>query len=106
MVQEALPRLTVLGRDESGPVDEDELIFEFPSPVEAIESVETPEYPTAAQVRVAEFFAALQIHESRHSEPAFQEYIAFDTETTELDRQACEVIELAAVRVRAGTIID
>ncbi len=106
MVQEALPRLTVLDRDDSDPGDGDELILEFPSPVEAKEGEETPEYPTAAQVRVAEFFAALQIHESRHSEPAFQEYIAFDTETTELDRQACEVIELAAVRVRAGTIID
>ncbi len=50
-------------------------------------------------------FKALQIAESRQYNRAFADYVAFDTETTDKDAGACEVVELAAVRVRNGEIV-
>lgn len=37
---------------------------------------------------------------------AVDDYIAFDIETTGLDASWCEIIEIAAVKVRAGTVVD
>jgi DNA polymerase III epsilon subunit family exonuclease len=51
-------------------------------------------------------FAALQFIESKHFRKVFDEYVVFDTETTDKDTTACEVIELAGVRVRQGKIVD
>ena len=104
MLQDALPRLTVLGPDSTELLQEGEPILDFDFPVYGADDTESV-FPSAAQTRITELFAALQIHESRHSEPAFREYVAFDTETTELDSRTCEVIELAAVRVRGGAVV-
>src|SRR5207249_3748906 len=47
-------------------------------------------------------FKALQVIDSRKCQKVFSEYVVFDTETTDLDVGACEVVELAAARVRDG----
>ncbi|MFL5338732.1 MAG: PolC-type DNA polymerase III [Gemmataceae bacterium] len=60
------------------------------------------EGPSAA----TELFAALQVLETRHFRKVFTEYVAFDTETTDKDTDGCEVVELAAARVRDGIIVD
>jgi DNA polymerase III epsilon subunit family exonuclease len=51
-------------------------------------------------------FAALQIVESRQFRKIFSEYVVFDTETTDKDVDVCEVVELAAARVRDGKVVD
>src|SRR5262249_47724623 len=51
-------------------------------------------------------FAALQIVESRQFRKLFNEYVVFDTETTDRDVDVCEVVELAAARVRGGEVVD
>jgi DNA helicase II / ATP-dependent DNA helicase PcrA len=51
-------------------------------------------------------FTALQIIESRHFQKVFTEYVVFDTETTDKDTERCEIVELAAARIRCGLIVD
>jgi superfamily I DNA/RNA helicase len=51
-------------------------------------------------------FKALQLLHARELEPAFQDFVAVDIETTDLEVESCEVVELAAVRVREGKLID
>ena len=51
-------------------------------------------------------FTALQFIESRDYRKAFSDYVVFDTETTDKDTDACQVVELAAVRVQDGIIVD
>jgi len=53
-----------------------------------------------------EIFKALQVAASSQFRKVFTDYVAFDTETTDKDVDACEVVELAAVRVRDGKIVD
>ncbi len=48
-------------------------------------------------------FKALQVVHSRELRPAFADFTAIDIETSDLSIERCEVIELAAVRVREGT---
>ena len=47
-------------------------------------------------------FATLLFVEGSRFRKFFTDYVVFDTETTDLDLNACEVIELAAVRVEAA----
>ncbi len=35
----------------------------------------------------------------------FRDYVAFDLETTDLDATVCDIVELAAVRVRDGSLV-
>ncbi|HXI21035.1 MAG TPA: UvrD-helicase domain-containing protein, partial [Gemmatimonadales bacterium] len=49
-------------------------------------------------------FKALQLVHARELEPAFADFVAVDVETTDLGVENCEVVELAAVRVRRGEI--
>ncbi len=53
-----------------------------------------------------QIFKALQHVESRGFRPAFTDYVAFDTETTGLNLDTCEVLELAGVRVNGGRVAD
>jgi ATP-dependent DNA helicase UvrD/PcrA len=57
-------------------------------------------------LRSTTVFKALQILESREEKRLLDEYVVFDTETTDKDIEACEVVELAAVRVRGGEVVD
>ena len=51
-------------------------------------------------------FKALQLlHASPQRDP-LQDFVTFDLETTELDRDDCEVVDIAAVRVRGGRVVD
>jgi DNA polymerase III epsilon subunit family exonuclease len=55
---------------------------------------------------VTRIFKALQFLEGRSYRPTFTHYVAFDTETTGLDTERCEVVELAAVKVADGRVTD
>lgn len=48
-------------------------------------------------------FKALQWLHAEDLDAGFDDYVAFDLETTDLDPEVCEVVELAAVRVRHGS---
>jgi superfamily I DNA/RNA helicase/DNA polymerase III epsilon subunit-like protein len=60
----------------------------------------------AGSVRPLLLFKALQLLQCRGLVDPLQDYVAFDLETTEKDPAECEVIELAAVRVRNRVIVD
>ena len=51
-------------------------------------------------------FKALQVIEARTHRKLLEEYVVFDTETTGKDIESCEVVELAAARVRYGVVVD
>ena len=51
-------------------------------------------------------FKALQLLQCRGLADPLQDYVAFDLETTEMDPAECEIVELAAVRVRGRVIVD
>ncbi len=49
-------------------------------------------------------FKALQLVHTRALPDPFQDYVAFDLETTGRDVTSCEIVEVAAVRVRGGSV--
>ena len=51
-------------------------------------------------------FKALQLLHCTGLDDPHQDYVAFDVETTDLDVAECEVVELAAVRVRGRVIVE
>lgn len=51
-------------------------------------------------------FKALQLEESRSWETPHRNFVAFDLETTDNDIGECEIIEIGAVRVENGEIVD
>ncbi len=51
-------------------------------------------------------FKALQLLRSRSFPNAFRDFTAVDTETTDRDTATAELVEVAAVRVRDGVIVD
>jgi DNA polymerase III epsilon subunit-like protein len=51
-------------------------------------------------------FKALQLVHSRRLAPEVTDYVAFDLETTDTDVDACGIVEIGAVRVRAGTVVE
>jgi superfamily I DNA/RNA helicase len=51
-------------------------------------------------------FKALQVLYTSVEAPAFRNYVAFDLETTDRDPAHCEIVEIAAVRVRNGEAVD
>ncbi|CAN5869347.1 hypothetical protein BH24GEM1_BH24GEM1_22850 [soil metagenome] len=60
----------------------------------------------AGAFRPLALFKALQLHHCRAMEDPFQDYVAFDLETTDRDIADCEVVEIAAVRVRGRVVVD
>ena len=59
----------------------------------------------AGSIRPLLLFKSLQLLQCRGLADPLLDYVAFDLETTEMDVARCEVIELAAVRVRGGVIV-
>ena len=57
-------------------------------------------------VRPLLVFKALQLLQCRGLADPLQDYVAFDLETTEMDAGACDIVELAAVRVRGRVIVE
>jgi DNA polymerase III epsilon subunit family exonuclease len=51
-------------------------------------------------------FKALQLVHCRDLAHQFDDFVAFDLETTDRDPQSCEIVEIGAVRVRGGAIVD
>ena len=51
-------------------------------------------------------FKALQLVQTRNLKAEFDDFVAFDVETSDFDFNACEIIEIAAVRVRGGTVVE
>src|SRR5438552_548524 len=51
-------------------------------------------------------FKALQLLHARELDTALERYVTFDLETTDKDVEVCEVIEIGAVRVVGGEIVD
>jgi len=51
-------------------------------------------------------FKAGQILASRRFAATFTDYVTFDLETTGTDPDSCRIVEIAAVRVRNGRIVD
>ncbi|GIW53345.1 MAG: hypothetical protein KatS3mg081_2700 [Gemmatimonadales bacterium] len=51
-------------------------------------------------------FKALQLLHAPAPDQGLKDFVAFDLETTDLDPETCEIVELAAVRVRDGRVVD
>src|SRR5216110_1788471 len=51
-------------------------------------------------------FKALQLLHARELDTALERYVTFDLETTDKDVEVCEVVEIGAVRVVGGEIVD
>lgn len=60
----------------------------------------------AGAVRPLTLFKALQLHHCREMEDPFQDYVAFDLETTDKDIGDCGIVQIAAVRVRNRVVVD
>jgi DNA polymerase III epsilon subunit family exonuclease len=95
MLQRVLPHLSVRYLDATTPVAETDLLLPLDMPG-----------PTRGLLRVTQVFKALQYVEARPYRKLLTDYVAFDTETTGKDIDRCEVIELAAVKVRAGRVAE
>jgi DNA polymerase III epsilon subunit family exonuclease len=62
--------------------------------------------PSGKHLRVVQVFRALQLLAGRRFRKTFADYTVFDTETTGTDVERDEVLELAAVRVRGGRVVE
>jgi len=51
-------------------------------------------------------FKALQLLHAKDLDTALERYVTFDLETTDKDVEVCEVVEVGAVRVVGGEIVD
>ena len=51
-------------------------------------------------------FKALQLLHAKELDTALERYVTFDLETTDKDVEVCEVVEVGAVRVVGGAIVD
>ncbi|MCZ6918519.1 MAG: UvrD-helicase domain-containing protein [Gemmatimonadetes bacterium] len=51
-------------------------------------------------------FKALQLVQSHDFQDVFENYVAFDLETTDKDVAECAIVEMGAVRVRSGEITE
>jgi DNA helicase-2/ATP-dependent DNA helicase PcrA len=51
-------------------------------------------------------FKALQLLHTSNLKAEFENFVAFDVETSDFDCNACEIIEIAAVRVRGGLVVE
>ena len=51
-------------------------------------------------------FKTLQLMQAKELDTALERYVTFDLETTDKDVEVCEVVEIGAVRVVGGEIVD
>jgi DNA polymerase III epsilon subunit family exonuclease len=51
-------------------------------------------------------FKALQLLHTRVLDHGLQDFVAFDLETTDKDPETCQIVEVAALRVRGGRVVD
>lgn len=74
---------------------------EAPRGAMCLTGTETPRLGAALGV-----FKALQLLVSRRTETPFHDFTAIDLETTDKDVTAAEIVEIAAVRVRHGRLVE
>jgi superfamily I DNA/RNA helicase/DNA polymerase III epsilon subunit-like protein len=75
---------------------------EVPSPSEVVIRVREGSYG-GSPLRV---FKALQLLQTRDRNSDFSNFVAFDIETSDFDIDSCEVVEIAAVRVRNNAVVE
>jgi DNA polymerase III epsilon subunit-like protein len=51
-------------------------------------------------------FKALQLVQTREMKSDLDDFVAFDIETSEFDTDSCEIVEIAAVRVRSNKVVE
>jgi DNA polymerase III epsilon subunit family exonuclease len=51
-------------------------------------------------------FKALQLIQTRHLKTDLDDFVAFDLETSDFDRESSQIVEIAAVRVRGKVVVD
>ena len=51
-------------------------------------------------------FKAIQLMQTRGLRSDFDDFVAFDIETSDFDIDSCEIVEIAAVRVRRRVVVD
>jgi len=51
-------------------------------------------------------FKALQLIQTRGLKSDFDDFVAFDLETSDFDIESCEIVEIAAVRVRQRAVVE
>ncbi len=51
-------------------------------------------------------FKALQLLQTRGLKSDFDDFVAFDLETSDFDIETCEIVEIAAVRVRQRVVVE
>ena len=51
-------------------------------------------------------FKALQLLQTRHLKSDLDNFVAFDLETSSFELESCEIVEIAAVRVRNKVVVD
>jgi DNA polymerase III epsilon subunit-like protein len=56
--------------------------------------------------RPLRLFKALQLLQTRDLKSDFDDFVAFDLETSDFDIDSCEIVEIAAVRVRGKVVVD
>lgn len=64
------------------------------------------ESPVVVDADPLTVFKALQLLHGRELGSEFRDYVAFDLETTDQDANSCEIVEIGAVRVRDGSVVD
>ena len=62
--------------------------------------------PGLVQPDALTLFKALQLLHAKDLDTALERYVTFDLETTDKDVEVCEVVEVGAVRVVGGEIVD
>jgi DNA polymerase III epsilon subunit family exonuclease len=76
------------------------------APGDVVLNLGPDEFGTPLRLRSITLLKALQIIEGRRYRKGLTDYVVFDTETTGKDIQHAEVIEIAAVRVRSGRVVE
>jgi superfamily I DNA/RNA helicase/DNA polymerase III epsilon subunit-like protein len=51
-------------------------------------------------------FKALQLVHTRNLKPDFDDFVAFDIETSDFDFESSQIVDIAAVRVRGNVVVD
>jgi superfamily I DNA/RNA helicase/DNA polymerase III epsilon subunit-like protein len=74
---------------------------EVPDPDDLV--LRTRNSPPGLPVRL---FKALQVIQTRALRSDFDDFVAFDIETSDFDIDSCEIVEIAAVRVRQRVVVE
>jgi DNA helicase-2/ATP-dependent DNA helicase PcrA len=106
MLRKTMPQLRVQYCRDHPTLSSNDVILALSSDAPATAGTDVFSVAREGHSTTLTIFKALQLVDSSRCKRAFDEYVVFDTETTDKDIDACEVVELAAVRVCNGEIVD